>query len=306
MPKSINYRPVLLDELITNKRLESYTDVFKPADDLRLIGAYLWNDHICSAFYPLLSAAEITLRNSIDNALRNDDTLKGFWWSKNKLHYKSFKSEKVPYDVNALKNNFSSATGLVKRDKKNRYNIRNAIPTHHEIIAKTEFSTWEFILSKEFMGTNLIWPKHLGKVFTGKYPSHKMGAVLLHIKNLVKTVREFRNRVSHHEPIWKKYGVKTETDAITHLHEKINTILQLIEIISPEKVVMLNKHGIIDRVRRACSIAELKRFQHDLDAHSIKSMTQLSQLVKQSIEENKIQKITLYKLGKIECFIHPN
>ncbi len=58
------------------------------------------------------------------------------------------------------------------------------------------------------MGTNLIWPKHLGKVFTGIYPSNKMSVVLAHIKNLVKTVREFRNRVSHHEPIWKKYGVR--------------------------------------------------------------------------------------------------
>lgn len=306
MPKNIKYRPVLLDELITDKRLKSYEDVFKTTNDLELIGAYLWNDHVCSAFYPLLGAAEITLRNSIDSALSKDKKLKNFWWRKSALHYNSFSLPEIPYDIKALRNNFSKAAELVQRDKKSRYKIRNARPTHHEIIAKTEFSTWEFILSKEFMGPNLIWPKHLGKVFTGKYPSKKTKVVLLHIKDLVKTVREFRNRVSHHEPIWKRYGVKTETDAINHLHEKIDTITQLIEIISPEKVVMLNKHGVIDRLRRACSLAELKRFQNKVDIHNVKSMTKLSRLVKQSKNEDKIQKIALYKLGKIECLIHPN
>ena len=79
MPRSLHYRPQLIDELITNERLNSYKNVFQHSDDVELVGAYLWNIQVCSALYPLLSVAEVALRNSIDNALSRD--LGRFWWS---------------------------------------------------------------------------------------------------------------------------------------------------------------------------------------------------------------------------------
>jgi hypothetical protein len=60
-------------------------------------------------------------------------------------------------------------------------------------------------------------------------------------KDLVKTVREFRNRVSHNEPIWKRYGVDSQEDAIAHLHEKIDRIDKLILLISPRKAELVKE-----------------------------------------------------------------
>jgi len=199
MPRTIAYRPTLVDELITNERLNSYKAVFNPADDIELVGAYLWNIHVCSTLYPLLSVAEVSLRNAIDSVLA--PMLGLFWWKKGTLFYKSYiAGVDPPFAVQAVRKNFSSATEQVKRDKRSRYGIYAVTPSHHEVIAKTEFSTWEFILDQEFRGPGLIWPTYLGQVFRGAWPTAKTKAMLSSTKDRVRTIREFRNRVSHHEP----------------------------------------------------------------------------------------------------------
>lgn len=70
MPTSLCYRPTLIDDLISNERINSYQKVFRPANDIELMGVYLWNAHACGAIYPIIGAAEVSLRNAIDNALR--------------------------------------------------------------------------------------------------------------------------------------------------------------------------------------------------------------------------------------------
>ena len=47
MPYTLQYRPVLIDTLISNARIASYQTVFSPANDMELMGAYLWNAHAC-------------------------------------------------------------------------------------------------------------------------------------------------------------------------------------------------------------------------------------------------------------------
>ncbi|MFC3339733.1 hypothetical protein [Paracandidimonas soli] len=69
MPIALQYRPVLIDTLISNERVNSYQSVFQPANDVELMGVYLWNSYVCGTLYPLIGAVEITLRNAIDQAL---------------------------------------------------------------------------------------------------------------------------------------------------------------------------------------------------------------------------------------------
>ena len=69
IPHTLQYRPLLIDTLISNERINSYRSVFRPANDVELMGVYLWNTHVCGALYPLIGAVEVTLRNAIDQAL---------------------------------------------------------------------------------------------------------------------------------------------------------------------------------------------------------------------------------------------
>lgn len=284
MPNTLPYRPTLFDSLISPARIKSYQTVFRPASDIELMGAYL--SHVCGAFLPVLSACEITLRNAIDGTLRAH--LGNFWWSGKSLRYSSYvKNGPVPGDVFALRENFSRATNSVIGEKRRRYQIRGkVIPSHQDIIAKTEFSTWEFILRPEFMGPGLIWPGQLGKVFQGTWPVPQAANTLTYVRDLVATIRVFRNRVSHHEPVWKRFGVYTEGDALRHLHEKIATLENLLAIIHPAAVAMLEKNGLLPALRRACSSGEIQRFQHIAATHPVHTIEDLQALAQRCSAEN--------------------
>lgn len=160
MPQTLHYRPVLIDTLISNERINSYQSVFHPANDVELMGVYLWNAHVCGAMYPLMGAVEITLRNAIDQALVAE--LGRFWWAGGKLRYRSFApSVDAPHPVLAVRDNFAKATRNYAAERRRRHAVRgNVTPHHHGVIAKTEFSTWEFLLDAEFMGRGLILRLH--------------------------------------------------------------------------------------------------------------------------------------------------
>ncbi|MFS0825810.1 CAAX protease [Pseudomonas phoenicis] len=271
MPHTVRYRPQLIDQLISAQRIASYSKVFTTKSDAELVGVYLWNAYVCAAFYPLLCTVEVTLRNAIDTALTAD--LGKYWWKKGTLQYKSFAlgAAKAPYPLDQITGNFAAAFNSAQKDRSKRMGKRfKGKPDHHEIVAKTEFSTWEFILENEFMGNNLIWPKHLGKVFRGTWPTS--ANMLLTCKDRVALVRTFRNRIFHHEPAWKRSNVTNEKQAVAHLHEKAEKITELVSWISPEKIDLLEKSGVLKKVHRACSLSEIERFKYLSQVSSIDSM----------------------------------
>lgn len=304
MPHTVQYRPLLIDELISSHRIASYSKVFSTSNDAELVGAYLWNSHACAALYPLLSAAEVTLRNSIDAALTAD--LGKFWWRRGTLQYKSFVpgQGKPPYPVDHLASNFSSAFNSAQRERSKRTGRPfKGAPDHHEIVSKTDFSTWEFILEKEYMGNNLIWPRNLSRVFRGSWPTS--ANMLLHCKDRVSLVRNFRNRVFHHEPAWKRFGVNNEQQAVAHLHEKIEKIIELISWISPQKTDLLEKSGVIRTSRRACSVAEIERFKYQSRTNTVNSMAKLIKTAEAASLCNEVVKIAVYGRRKSVLTVQP-
>jgi hypothetical protein len=306
MPHTVQYRPLLIDELISTHRIASYSRVFSVKSDAELVGAYLWNSHVCAALYPLLSATEITLRNAIDVALTAD--LGKFWWRKGTLQYRTYSpaGPKEPYPVGHLAGNFSSAYNAAHRERSRRIGraFRGA-PDHQEIVSKTEFSTWEFILDNEYMGNNLIWPKHLGTVFKGRWPTTAAASMLKQCRERVSLVRNFRNRVFHHEPAWKRSGVSNEQQAVTHLHEKIGKITQLISWISPEKIDLLEKCGTIKTAYRACSLSEIERFKYQSKTTTVNSLPKLIKVADTASAHNGVIKIAVYGKRKAVYIVQP-
>lgn len=304
MPHTVQYRPVLIDDLISSNRIASYSKVFSTQNDAELVGVYLWNSHVCAALYPLLSAAEVTLRNAVDAALTAD--LGKFWWKKGTLQYKSFApgATQAPYPVDHLARNFSTAYSAAQKERSKRTGRPfKGTPDHHEIISKTEFSTWEFILENEYMGNNLIWPKNLSRVFRGAWPTS--ANMLLHCKDRVSLVRNFRNRVFHHEPAWKRFSVTNEQQAVAHLHEKVGKITELISWISPEKIDLLEKSGVIKTAHRACSIAEIERFKYQSKTSKVNSMAKLIKVAEAASVGNEVRKIAVYGKRKAVYTIQP-
>lgn len=285
MPFSVPLRPELIDELITHDRLSSYQQVFSASSDYELVGSYLWNAKVCSSLYPLIGAAEIALRNSVDRALVSSQ-LGRFWWSNSRLQWRSRPQGILPQSVRNLQGNFSKASAQVVRDKRDRYQIQGATPTHHEIISKTEFSTWEFIFDSEFMGRGQIWPQHLGRVFRGDWQGRRPSIMIAHARDLVSTVRTYRNRLFHHEPAWKRAGISNEVEAIAYLQLRLRQVVDLMDLIHPNQALLLRKNGILGDAERACSIQELRRFQLLARESVIRSCRNFSVAAKASIAEN--------------------
>lgn len=289
MSRIVVYPAHIKTDLITHGRLQSYLNTFQVNDDRDLLGVYLWNKHICSTIYPLLAAAEISLRNSIDSALTKK--MGNAWWTGAKLQFNSYNpTQPTPHSVKVVKDNFQKAFHQAKRDMRSRYNS-HAKPSHSQIVANTDLSTWEHIFDGEFFGqvtkpngvaTPLIWPSNLGSVFRGTWPMTSTSNFLHYVKDLVKTVREFRNRVSHNEPIWKKYGITNEQQAITYLHEKIAKIDELITLICPQKRAILAQQNLFENAYRAASIAEIRRFQGREGIHKVTSIRKFRKLLKES------------------------
>lgn len=268
------YRPDLIDRLVTNPRINVYRRVFRTSNDSELFGVYIWNLHVSSVFCPILSLVEVSLRNAIDSALCAE--LGMFWWSSSKLRYKSFSSEKKsPESVRRLTNNFSNATLQYYRDMRRVNRNANVVPDHNGIVSRTEFSTWEYILNDEFMRHDLIWPKCLGNAFQGEWGTTKARSFLLYISNLVQTVRMFRNRVYHNEAVWKRYGVQSANDAVSHLNEKIAVINALFRHIHPKGLDTCDLDHLFEKARMACSMDEIRRFQKQSAITEISDMEDL-------------------------------
>jgi hypothetical protein len=173
------------------------------------------------------------------------------------------------------------------------------------VIAQTEFSTWGFLLDDEFMGRGLIWPKNLSAVFRGPWPTSQASVMLTHVRHLVSTLRDFRNRLFHHEPAWKRYDVQTEADALQHLQEKIGKAESLLALIYPESLRLLQVNGFLQDAHRACTVGEIRRFQHLAQVHKINSLGKLAQLVDRSNTENSILEAKVFRGRKQRFLIQP-
>ncbi|MEB7588360.1 Abi family protein [Serratia rubidaea] len=260
MPDSVAYQPDLMDRIFTSKRMHSYQRVFGNLPDREMVGVYIWNQTLGGELYPLLSAAEITLRNAIDSAFISFSGTR--WWKK--VKYKSYVSSpnhKIPFEIKAMKDNFSKSASFVTKEKHKRYNKIKYAPTHGEIVASSDFSTWEFAMSDELLGPGLFWFAMITQVFKGQWPSQSSSKTLTMARDMVKTIREYRNRVAHNEPLWKAYNVKNQQDAINYINKKIDTVEGLIKLLSPEKHDLLTKHNLFSNVRRVNSLYEINRFR---------------------------------------------
>ncbi|GGB31472.1 hypothetical protein GCM10011324_46070 [Allosediminivita pacifica] len=267
----------VIDGVITRERLNSYVSVFGCTNDDQAMGAYYWNIALCSALYNLITAAEVTVRNSVDVALQ--PALGTRWWSGSKLHYKSYAAgASAPDPVKKLKDNFASAHRSAKKEKEKRYGIIGATPSHHEVIAKTDFSTWEYILDEEFLCPVSIWPKHLRKVFRGTWPSPSDKVTLRTAREAVADIRLFRNRVHHNEPAWKAHGVLNAEDAVQYVQGKILKIFNFIELIEPSKADVLRRSGVLAHANRIASVAEIRRYQKQSAPLNIKPKGKMMKL----------------------------
>jgi hypothetical protein len=287
MPLHFNYGPILA--LASPPRMASYQLTFAPASNTELYGIYVWAQHVVGALYPITQNVEIALRNAIDKEARR--RFLDFWWTRPEFNGPG---------TGDFQNNLMKAKANLDRawrsaERKRLGLASNApIPTappawsHDKIVAATDFSTWQYILRDDFASptsathADHLWPLSMHRVFRNFNMVDPSSAIArTKILDLVHEIREYRNRLFHHDKIWMHTGPHmTAQLAIDSIRRKINRMETLLKVLDKRLVSILEKTGVLANARRVCSLNDLDIFRY---AHTEQPLTRRKKRVLRSI-----------------------
>ena len=165
-----------LTRSLGNARLMSYRGANE--SDLDAVARYVWNVRLCEALYPAFHFLEIALRNRLHDTIERV-TGDALWLSNAPL---------LEYESDAVAKAWHELSRNGKSTDSNR------------IIAELQFGFWTGLLSSRY--EPIFWrrPQGLFKAFPGL---PRTSRPLNDLSGRYTRIRHFRNRVFHHEPIWK-------------------------------------------------------------------------------------------------------
>jgi hypothetical protein len=200
----------LVTNIIAQERLTKYLTA-SGYDTQRALDLYGWNIQISEAFFPVLSASEVCLRNTVSARLL---VLYGpIWW------------------------NDSSFLTQIRNGKRIVKTARDKLKTKGPVTsggmtAELNFGFW----------INMLLPRHELVFWSDLHNSFNDLPATVTYPDLYKRcddVREFRNRVFHHEPILER-----------NISQEYSQIMELITWLSPEKARWIKKYSRVMSVLR--------------------------------------------------------
>jgi hypothetical protein len=193
--------------------------------DWEPLARYEWNVAICEAFYPLIHHLEVVLRNSVSRF--------------GSAAYPFARFEHIPSWLDAVPSPLHPGYGardilkakqkLFGTDRTTGALLPPARPYKEgDLVAALDFGFWTGLFNPYYRGRSArdkrLWPHGLPVVFPHAVPAPGLAEVSTRLNEL----RHLRNRVFHHEPVWKR-----------KLAEDRDNIFEVIGWISPEALRVL-------------------------------------------------------------------
>ena len=186
------------------------------------LARYQWNLQLAEAMLPSLNYLEVGLRNGVNR-------LVGGIYSPDWLIT-------LPIQIQFSEDDLSQ----IARIKADVLKYKGKLASHDDVLAQLNFGFWVALFHKRHMGG--IWSRArepLASTFPHMPASYWGGEELRErrqqVKNLLDSVKALRNRIAHHEPIWK------QTPTALDVHQNC---IDLIRALSPAAADELAK---IDR-----------------------------------------------------------
>lgn len=202
---------ILVTNIISQERLTKYL-IAAGHDQNRALALYGWNIQLSEAFFPVLSAAEVSLRNIIVARLI---TLYGAqWWD----------------DPAFLLQIKSGGKRIVKtaRDKL----ISTGAVTSGRMTVELNFGFW----------VKMLLPRHEQVFWANLHAEFSDLPAAVSYDQLYRrcdNVREFRNRVFHHEPILHR-----------NITAEYSQVMELIKWLSQDKATWIKQYSRVMTVVR--------------------------------------------------------
>ncbi|HGS4800663.1 TPA: Abi family protein [Vibrio cholerae] len=284
---------------ISRERLSVYEHHLKVKKS-EVFAAYNWNKALCGALFPAIQCLEVTFRNAIDRAIQenppkaaNGHYSTGTDWIfsltsymgnrklKNSVRYtKNNRGGKQPTDQSGYvlaKNGTRLIVTHIWEEKKvidasKKLKREGKTVTPGGVISVMDFGFWTNFLSFEYEDVSsqmLLWPNQLTTVF----PNAPVGTTRFDIEKKFIRIRELRNRLTHHEAIWKFFyddpltgkpdyskPVYGANASCSLLLKHYNDILEIISWMSEDRLANFLEHQGDVRFKTLCSIDGLHSF----------------------------------------------
>lgn len=212
------------ERVVSSPRLNSYKNYFKAKTMDEVIELYLWNGEISSCFASHLAYFEVALRNSVHRAM-------SLFYSRGQFTSCSW------YDFIWTKLRLSTRQRIIEvRQRRGRESL-----SPDEVVASVSLGFWPVVLRN-------IESAHAPSIFSAIFPHHPLSAtpadwrdaeVRRHAIRFVFELHAFRNRLAHHEPLWKfspvknttahppiyvEHGSKSQSDSINRLRQLLTQL----------------------------------------------------------------------------------
>lgn len=204
------------------------------------VKAYFLLNEVSQHFFVPLQLVEVVLRNRINDHVKNCKG-KANWY------------DSVPATVKA-KDQVIKAKDLTKEEVKN--------PTPDDVVCRLTFGFWVNMLDGSQRDAakpdHYIWDQY---GFKRVFPGASTGVSIGLVSNRLLTLNTLRNRLFHHEPIWKGNKVDSVESAMKRIKARYADLIEVLGWLSPEKQALLHAWSFPGRFALSC---EADRFDRKL------------------------------------------
>lgn len=261
---------------ISTARLNTYRSILKLKDDDQILKAYYWNKALCGAIYPAMQTLEVTLRNALNEAVKthHEGLYQGKdWWFEHiardiqnkKISKMSPSKTKIWLKPDGQRKKQSYAEQSVLRIQKELKEEGRLPILHDDVISRVTFGYWVAVLGKDYEDVTrktLLWPNLLEHVF----PHSTYAPKRAKIEAALRRIKDLRNRMSHHEPIWKFYKLNSDgkpiynqpiyglTTSLTLLEKAYDEVLSVVKSMSIDRYQSFIGGKLDVEFKKLCSI----------------------------------------------------
>jgi hypothetical protein len=228
-----------LEKSISSSRLSTYKQT--EYSDLETITDYVLNAKISQNFYFLLQNLEVSLRNAIYDSFKKNYPNSDFFYLHETNSFNRYKSKKEKHSRECWK----MLCGV-------KYKLKHITNLHDgKIIAELNFGFWTELLTSTDNKYITMWRK----IFNDVFPNYTIQNSIDHDKILIGTqidsIRNFRNRIFHYEPIYNQNDLQIKHSQIFEILDWLNPDMKLLnELFDEFKHIAQDRQNILNKLNQ--------------------------------------------------------
>jgi len=213
------------------------------------ISTYMFMQDVSSHFFTVVQIIEVHLRNAVHQAATDAFGKDDEWFTKIP------KSDKSKVQVDNAINECINNGGL-------KY-------TSDDVIANLSFGFWVHMLHADYGNPRMkeinLWQSKFDEAFPNAQRKGKKRSALF---SELGVLNKFRNRLYHHEPVWKQAKVNSIDDAIKILETHYERHIEFLSYMSTDAVTLIQTLGLVDKFKKSCKKENLNYYKAKLAAHN--------------------------------------